>query len=620
MKRIISTVLLFVSGSLSAESFLNDVQKIKQKIGEQEVDSHVKSGGKEPLPGEHLQSLMPSVEVDPTQTCAEDKEPEGTHYEVIFVAQGNTQKATYTNVSSDPSAAHKAYAENVLAFAAKSNLSEPKLAAAMAGMIRNQYASDEDRYNALAALSARLEENYNNARNPGFNNKKNNPNNKPLPSGDITLNQMTKAAFDWSKFDGGVCNDIAESVALVAEQLFPTKDVLIVNSGSHLGVVISDGKTNRIIDYGRQTSMTNQLVLKPDITSTNMRIAKVENGHTKQIAVVDTQTGQMMEQAFQTGKPLLKTNTDINSFVSHFKVVNSGAKKEHEVTVAAGAGDLNQAKMYVVVAKYEYSSDRWRNYVGVGGSALKLDSDGLTKYQLHFRAGSEFGIIRYATPKLSLNLTSGLQLEGMYGFKPPSDTSSLQDIGGNLDIVNRFDATYVASPRLKLNTNFELRHTVGPSSWGNATGAWAGGTGAGVLGTLGNMRFHLNQVNASAGAEYKISPKVTGFTDVKYQGSNVGQSLGIMGGVNIVAPKGAQILVFTGYSTTKLPGYDTKHSLLVGSNGIVIGAGLQTSSGISFTGTVRNLASDGIPTFEAGLSVPLGAPPKKYKSPTGPKP
>ncbi|HXH73591.1 MAG TPA: hypothetical protein VNJ08_01400 [Bacteriovoracaceae bacterium] len=616
MKTLFFLTIMSVSPTILAQGFIKDVEAINIKLGEKALDDHVKSGGKTPLAGEHIAAIMPTVAVSPDQSCIDEKDPKGTHYEVIFVGHATSAASTSNKVSTEPTKEHKNYAQTLVSFASKSSLEEHALAAQMANMIKAKFKTDEEKFNALAALSYRLMENYNDARNPGFNDEKNNPYKKSLPKGDLTLNQITYAAYNWKEFEGGVCNDISEAVALIGEKLFPDKDVLVVNAGSHHGVVVSDGKTNRIINYAAHTSMQNQLVLDDSYAATNMRISKMDEGHLKQIAVVDTQTGQMMEGAFQTGKPLLKTNADISTFYTHFKVVKAGDKNKHEFTATAGAGDLANSKMYVVVAKYEYTTDRWRNYAGVGGSALSPDGARPTKYQLHLRMGSEFGIIRYASPKLSVNFTSGLQAEGMYGFgASPSKGAAVDayvDVSANVDLVNRLDATYRATPKTKLHMDLELRHTVGPSSWGNSTGSWAEGTGSGIGGSLANMGFHLNQINATAGVEHKITPKVTGFTEVKYQGSAVGQSLGLMGGVKIDAPKGAQIMIFSGYTTTKLPGYVTQHSLLVGSNGAIIGAGLQTKSGMTFTGSVSNIGDYTPPVVSAGLSVPIGAPPKKY--------
>ena len=158
--------------------------------------------------------------------------------------------------------------------------------------------------------------NYNSARNPGYNNSTHNPNQVPLPAGDLSLNEMLSAASSFNEFGGGVCNDISEVVAMVGQELFPDHDVLAVNSGSHFGVVVTDGKEHRIIDGGTQLAMTNQLMLTPEMSPSNLRISKVVDGRMKEIAVVDTQMGQVVEAAFQTGKNLLKTDADISSLMA----------------------------------------------------------------------------------------------------------------------------------------------------------------------------------------------------------------------------------------------------------------------------------------------------------------
>lgn len=616
MKHLLPLSLLLVSPTLLAKvtltSQLATIEAINTKIAEQAVDEHVASGGKTPLAGEHVAALMPSVKVDETQTCAEE-EKKKTHYEVIFVGKGNTQQASSQVVQVTASIPKTTYASELLTYAnANNKLSEKALVQALANHIKGRFKTDEERYEALAAFSERLSLNYNDARNPGFNTKKNNPDKKPLPSGALTVNEMTKAAFDWSKFDGGVCNDIAETVAKVGEQLFPGKDILTLNSGSHHAVVINDGKINRVINYGKIIKQENMLQIDPKFTATNMRISKIKDGKLQEIAVVDTQSGQVMEQAFQTGKTPVKVDIDPTLMMSTVKIVTAGDKGEHEVSATGGMAGVQDGKMYVVVAKYEYNSERWRNYVGVGGSLLTpSDATAPNRYTLHLRLGTEFSYVNYASEKLQLKMTTGLAGEFFYGIKPPND-GSWQDVGGGVELVNRATASYRATPKLKLSAGLELRHGLGPTDWGKTTGSWAAGTGAGIGGTLSNMGLHINAVNASVGGEYKINPNVTAFGETRYQGTNVGQSLSVVGGINVTAPKGVQILIFSGYSSTKLPGYQTNHSLLVGSNGAIVGAGLQTKSGISFTGTVSNITPDAPPIFSGNLSIPLGAPPKKY--------
>lgn len=625
MKYSLKFLFLLFSPVIFADNFLKTVKEVNQKIGEQQIDKHINSKGQFPIAGEHLEAIIPTkiggkdpkdcpphvsspLPLPPPPPPAQNYK---TRYEVIFIGEARSQQGILTPISESAAQLHRAFVNSMLSYAANSNLSQTQLAGALATMIKSKYASREERFNVLSSIAGRFNENYNFARNPGANNDTSNPNKVPLPTASLTLQQISKAALNSDPFNGGVCNDIVAAVAMIAEQIFPEDDVLAINSGSHLGLLISDGKTNRVINYDKQLSMQNRLSLDEKYSATNMRIAKMDNGHLKQIAIVDTQTGQLMEQAFRTGKPLLKTNTDINSIISIFKILIEGSENKHEVSLGAGGADLKQSKMYVVVAKYEYNSNRWRNYVGVGGSQMSSNTSPEELYKLHVRTGSELTLIRYATPKLSLDIASGVQTEFQYGANPKTDISSFIDVAGNLDVVNRLRLAYRPTTNLKLATQMETRHTFGPASWGDAVGAWANGTGSGIVGTLSNMHFHLNQINISASAEYKISKNIKALAEVKYQGSNIGQSLGIMTGVNITAPEGVEILIFTGHNTTKIPGFDTKHSLLVGPNGLAIGAGIQTPSGISVTGAVRNISSDFPPTVEGMITIPFSAPPPK---------
>jgi hypothetical protein len=316
-----------------------------------------------------------------------------------------------------------------------------------------------------------------------------------------------------------------------------------------------------------------------------------------------------MHQAMGSDKHMLMTSNAINDVVSTFKMIHETKNKtSHELDVSVGMGDMNRGQVYVVVAKYDYTSPHWHNYIGVGGAAVNSDLGG-TLYQLHVHAGSMLKVIQYATPKLSLGVSTGLQMEGMMGFDNPYSNGA--DVSGNLEAVGKVNGVYKPNNKVRLVGDLELRGAVGPGSWGDTVGSYSGGNGAGALGTLSNLRLHVNQVYGQVTAEEKVSSKVTAYQQVTYQGSNIGQALSGIAGVSLSAPKGVEILVFSGYSTSKLPGYMTQNSLLVGSNGAVVGAGIQTKSGISFTGTVSNITSSAPPTFTGNLSIPLGAPPKK---------
>lgn len=642
--------LILLSTQLKAQDFLTDFKNVNQQIGQSTVDNYLKKPTADGVPGSIFTSLLPA----PTgEECDEKGEPKKTHYEVILMSEISTQRTKFeilpgqqavfnTNslqtlmtqipenmaskgsdpanilarandiwksgwfdvpsVEFDPRSAmgKELFMESLVHASAQSTLPEKELTSLMARTIAQTYTTDEEKFSMLSAMSLRLYRNYNTARNPGYDNKFNNPFDHDLPAADMTLNDMMKAAANYNDFQGGVCNDISEMVALVGEQLFPDKDVLVINSGSHFGVVIADGKQNRIIDGGDEMVMQNKLLLDPKMSPTNLRINKMDNGALRQIAVVDTEMGQLTEAAFQTGKTLLKTDADISSLMAHYKNKNFG--------VTVGTGKLSESNVMIVVAKYETSGDKWKSYLGVGATAQSFtQSDRPTKYQVHFRAGVERNMFRYVNESTEINLATGLRMNGMYALNQNQSSGvQLVDMSMGLDMANRLDVNWGKhNPQgLQIKSSIEVEHSAGLRNWGNAQGALSYIEVKDVPTVLKNMNFHLNQINADVTAEKKIKPNMTAFVNTHYQGSNIGQSVSALAGLNIQAPSGAQILVFTGYTNNKLPGYQTQHGLLASPSGFQVGGKYTTRRGIEFGGAVRSIS--GKPSVQATIKVPLG--------------
>lgn len=649
MKFFILPILMLATHA-KAQDFLNDFKKVNQQVGQTAVDDYLKNPTKGGVPGSLFSSLLP---VQTGEECDENGEPKKTHYEVILMSEVSTQgtkfeilpgqvavfntnslqqlmtqipenmaskgidstnvlarandiwKSGWFNVPSadfDPRSAmgKELFMESLVHASAQSTLSEKDLTRQIASTIAQTYTTEEEKFSMLSAMSLRLYRNYNTARNPGYDNKFNNPFDQDLPAADMSLNDMMKGAASYNDFQGGVCNDISEMVALVGEQLFPDKDVLVVNSGSHFGVVVADGKQNRVIDGGDEMVMQNKLLLDPNMSPTNLRINKMENGALKQIAVVDTEMGQLTEAAFQTGKTLLKTDADISSLMSHFKKGNVG--------VTVGAGHLSNSNVVIVVAKYETSGDKWKSYLGVGATAQSfINSSDPVKYQVHFKAGVERNMFRYVNSSTEINFTTGLHMNGMYALNQQR-TSGVQlvDMSMGLDMRNRLDVNWGKHnpDGVQIKSSLELEHTAGFKNWGNAQGAMSYMEVKDVPTILKNMNFHLNQINADVTAEKKVGTNTTAFVNTHYQGSNIGQSVSALAGLNIRAPAGAQILVFTGYTDNKLPGYQTQHSLLASPSGAQIGAKYVTKKGVEFGGAVRGIS--GKPSVGFKIKVPLG--------------
>lgn len=651
--RLILLLLFTAPASLLAQTFTEDVDKLNQQISAGEIDHFLKEPSKEGVPGAYLTSLVPTSKLDLATVCEEEEKKDETVFEVVLVGQYSSEQSSIdelprvsdqlsdsslqnlykwhpeTNATAglsleavsnrskeiwesgsfttpskdfDPKSAlgRELLIESIVHAASKSDLNERDLTRSIAGIANNVYQSEQEKYDFLAAFSNRLYRSYNVTRNPGYNNSHNNPNNVPLPEGDMSLNDLMKGAAAFDSFQSGVCNDITEVVAQVGEQIFPDKDVLTINAGTHFGVIIADEEGSRIIDSGKQFQLTDTMMLSPKISTTNLRINKVVDGKQKEIAVVDTETGQLVEAAMDTGKNLLKTSPDINSLIAHLRY--------KDFYVSGGGAKLNDSNAFIVVAKYHKKSDRWNTYVGAGLSSQNYYDDRDTKYQVHFRTGVERKMFSYVNPKTEVSFTSGVRLQGMYGLNAPDTTSSVPniDMSVGMDLVNRVEANY--NGNVRVNSSLEVEHSVGPKNWGNTTGAISYVDTKGVLKAMSDTYFHLNQVNANVSVEKDINKRITAFTSGQYQGSNVGQNYSILGGLDIQVPDGAQLLVFTGYSQN-LRGFQTQHSLLSAPDGFNLGATYKTKNDIQFSTVIRDVA--GKPAVEAQIKVPIGGKKKR---------
>lgn len=649
--KILPLMLFFSIKTSFANDFLTQVQKINQTIGQNKLETYLSNPKSEGVQGPYFESLLPGQKFDSQEQCMEEVEPESTTYEIVAIgsteqsevevlpgqkvqfktldlqslvidvptsAEGqnlDTKSVTkrakelwdsgrFTPPSKDFDLKHpigkELFIEGLVQAAAKSNLNEKDLSKTMAHIIRDTYKSDEERYQAISAYSLRLYRNYNTARNPQYNNIKNNPFNVPLPEGDLTANQLVSAAARFSVFEGGVCNDVSEAVAMVGEHLFPEKDVLTVNSGSHFGVVVTDGKNHRIIDGGDEFKATNKLFLVPEMSPTNLRINQVKNGALREIAVVDTELGQLTEAAFRTGKKLLKTDADVSSVIFHLKKGNFG--------VSLGSGRLSDSNVVIVVAQYKKSGDKLSGHVGVGTTAQKYDNGLATKYQLHLKTGAEAKLFHYVNKNTDVKVSTGIQGEYTYTINPHDWGPGKYkiDMSTAVSLVNKVEVSHgMANPNgVQVKGNLQTEHAFGPTNWGNTTGALSYLEPSDIKPLLKNVSFHLNQVNADVEVSKKLSTKATGSISGAYQGSNIGQKVSVLAGIEVTAPKGAKILFFTGYSNPKLKGYLTQHSLLSGVKGAEGGIKLTTKKGIEFETKVQRSIS-GKPSVKATLSVPI---------------
>lgn len=642
--------LSFLSLNASAQSFLGQMKAISEKVSEKEIDSYLSSSQKEEgIPGEFIAEMLPSSDPD-NELCSEPQESRDTRYEIILVASGASpigkeeilerqdavyasefyqkmnptflQKGEFSEESVDEMAkrywavpgvktegeidyksakGQEFFVESLIQSAAHSGLSESEMIGRMTSIIEKHYQTEEEKLNLLSALSSRFYRNYNTARNPGKNNSKHNPDDMPLPEGAISFVDMVKAAGEFDEFSGGVCNDITETVAKIGEKLFPDKDVLAVNAGSHFGLAIADGKTTRIIDGPANINYQNELKLRPDeLSPSNLRISKVKDGVLREIAVTDTKMGQLTEAVFETGKHLLKTDADISSLVAHYK------KKNHGISL--GTSQFDNSNVLVVVAKYQTNTEKWSKNAGIGFSGQDFKgSDAKTKYQVHVRAGAERRMFRYVNARTQIDYHLGGRFMGMYTLNHEKSDGGVNvvDFSVGLDVTNRVSMLNTSRDgSLKVKSYVEVENTVGGRNWGELNGIISQKGSDKIMPVLKNMNLHLNQVNADVLVTKELDEKKTFVGNVHYQGSNIGQKVDLMAGVNIKAPEGAEILIFTGYTNSDLKGYETKSSLIAGPSGINTGVKYKKKN-VEVSGGVRGIAGE-TPMVNGSLKINLG--------------
>jgi hypothetical protein len=191
-------------------------------------------------------------------------------------------------------------------------------------------------------------------------------------------------------------------------------------------------------------------------------------------------------------------------------------------------------------------------------------------------------------------------------MKANSSGVEILDLSGSADLYQKVDYAFGKhDPKgIQVKSSFELEHTLSSTNWGNITAALSHERDSDIGKILRNMNFHLNQINTNLTLEKEIRPGVTGIMSAHYQGSNVGQSAGILAGLNIRAPEGAQILVFTGHTNNDIRGFKTKHSLLGNPSGATVGAKYTTKSGREIGAAVRSISGEK-PSVQATVKIPL---------------
>ena len=491
-------------------------------------------------------------------------------------------------------------------------LTEKAMTERVASILEYAGGTDDERFHLLSLLSYRLYENYNDLRNPGYNTKAANPGNVPLPPGDLTLQQMMTAAATDNVYGGGVCNDIVEMTAQIGQKLFPNADILAVTGGSHFGVLVNDGKQARVIDGGDNLAMQNKIALLDDTIASSMRISHVENGQLKEIAVVDTQLGQAFNGTFQSTIPNLRTDSRINLALQSAR--ESWAKsdeKRRQFSMNVGQARASDSQILVLVARQDWEGKHTQSYAGIGGAVQRFDWG--SYYHVALKAGFDRRLLRYVSPRVKLEFSTGAHLSGQIPIYPGYGVDT-DGLSGDVSLRQKLDFHYRgdSSKPLELGFQGQLINSAGPSSWGTTTGDMSTLTPIGIGKALGNLRFHLNQVFVTGDVYKPLNDRFGSRTKFTYQGSNIGQRIDLTTGVEVKAPKsGAMFMLYVGYENSHIAGYQTKYGLLNTINGGKTGVSFQNRKGVQLDLSVQGLQPGSQPRIQGGAIVPIH--PKKKK-------
>lgn len=496
----------------------------------------------------------------------------------------------------------------IQAVALNPTMPEKQIRDSMAALIVEASQSDADKLLFLTLFSDRLESVYNAARNPMMDNKTNNPKGVEVPDGDLTLNGIMTAAAKMDRLQAGMCSDIAEQIAYVGAKVFPDRDVLTFTRATHVAVVISDGKTNHIIDYSKQFTMTGQLLLDPTREGSHSRVGKVVGGRLKEIAVVDTQLNQAMNQFFDTGIPTLGMTAIPTVIRAEAKKVwgleDTGTKS---LGLSAGTAQLSGSSVLVAVLRFKNEDSRRKFYAGIGTASQNFNGIDDRNFQIHLKAGFEKTLFRYVNPRFNIKGATGAHFTAA-AMSVPGSPGSLDALpyDTNLFIENRVEvgAKGEGDRAAEFQGNVSLVHALGPKNWGEIAGTLKQVNGESLFQALGDLYFHLNQIQVDGTLRKPLSSNVTSVTQASYTGSNVGQRIDTTTGLEIKGPKDIDILFFVGGGTTELPGYQTQHSLLYGPSGGKAGIRVKTVKGIEAGGSVQGVGS-GNGFFQGTVKIPI---------------
>ncbi len=487
-------------------------------------------------------------------------------------------------------------------------MSDSELGAHYAEAIREYTSDRETQLNILTRLSSYLYKAYNDKRNP-----LQNTNHDPIPTGTIPLQQLMKASFVSSPDQGGVCNDITQGLAVVAEKLFPKDDALVINSGSHYALMVSDkNKVHTVMSWSEKSTSTGEVTIDKDLPITNTRISKVVDGKLKELTVADTELGQVFKMVSAHGTKVIQTGYTPSIVTAEFK----NGKKSY----VAGIANTSNSQVLILVAQHQGKLLGMESFTQTGAAIQRVNGEANPmNFALSFQEVASKRIFNYVGPGVKISGTGGAQLDVSYGhgLSMNSVSSYIPSFSGNLQTFGKVDlATTPKNPKSPTFTaNAEVDEFLGFKDIGAHGGAIANPGWAGISKMLSHSGLTLNQVNLSGGMQIPIQKNLSSQTNVNYQGTNIGQVVDITTGMNITSPQGVKVFAFVGYLNSDIKGYQTQNSLLQAPTGFQAGAKIQTPGGINFSTSVQGVGGPNHSLGNVTLGIPIKGKVKKKKPP-----
>ncbi len=499
--------------------------------------------------------------------------------------------------SGNPEYQRSAFVEGLVYSASKSNLSEDALAKNMAAAIQNYSPDEQERLALFATLSDRLYDNYNDLRNPEMNSGH-------IDSRNISLNQMVTGAAQWNESKGGVCNDIAQSMAIVGKQLFPGADSLVFNNGSHFGNVIQfKGKPPTILSWGELTTDKTQISLDPALQVTSTRIYKPdENGTLKQIAAMDTEMGAVFKRFYTETAPTLLTGAQPNTAAVKFKdeyTTKNGAAKT--LTGTAGTAQTSESMMIIFMGESVTKKGNNTNSTAIGTAFQNVGSIGQQDVIFSFHKTYDRTLFTYVSPRVRLNTSGGGQFDGSYTFftqKGDSEYYGITPLSKTFMLDQK--ATLQTTPLNRNNPSY--RGSVGAYQVlgrGNEGAATSYESNSSPIGTLQGLRYtnlFVNELDVNNQLTIPLQTNKNLSFNANYRGTPVAQTFNFSSGLTLQS-KGTfqQVYFMVGFSQTT-GGFKTQNPLIMDPSGgqakaqVTLKNGMQGSAGVTGIGSSQPMA------------------------------